>query len=146
MKLNIDIVRESWGWVGLEPAEIVGENDFGNLLIKDTVGKYWRLCPEECFCNIVAENHAAFEALLRDEAFLQDWRMHKLIALARDRLGPLPKDRKYCLKIPGIWGGAYDGNSLATITLAELLAASGYIASQIKDLPDGAQVQLRIVD
>ena len=28
-------VKEAWGWSGVEPVEIVTENDFGNLILKD---------------------------------------------------------------------------------------------------------------
>ena len=49
-------IKESWGWVGIEPVEVVGENDFGNLMIKDIQGKYWRLCPEDVYCEVVAQN------------------------------------------------------------------------------------------
>ena len=41
----IQEIKESWGWVGIDPIEVVGENDFGNLMIKDSSGSYWRLCP-----------------------------------------------------------------------------------------------------
>ena len=50
----IDEVIESWGWVGIRPAEIVAENDFGNLIIKDAEDNFWRLCPEDVYCEIVA--------------------------------------------------------------------------------------------
>ena len=36
-------IRNAWGWVGINPAEIIGQNDFGNLIIKTKDGKYWRL-------------------------------------------------------------------------------------------------------
>lgn len=31
----VEEIRQSWGWVGIEPVEVVGENDFGNLIVKD---------------------------------------------------------------------------------------------------------------
>lgn len=43
----IAIVKEAWGWTGLDPDQIVGDNDFGNLIVKDQSGCYWRLCPED---------------------------------------------------------------------------------------------------
>ena len=52
----ISEIRSSWGWIGIEPEEIVGENDFGNLMIRDVEGKYWRLCPEDVYCKVVAGN------------------------------------------------------------------------------------------
>jgi len=34
----IDEIKKSWGWIGIQPEEVVGENDFGNLIVKDTGG------------------------------------------------------------------------------------------------------------
>ncbi|MEZ5440683.1 MAG: DUF1851 domain-containing protein [Lysobacterales bacterium] len=142
----IGIISEDWGWTGLVPEQIVGDNEFGNLMIKDVDGAYWRLCPEDLYCRRIAHSRAELDQLSRDQEFLQDWTMRELVAEARERLGPLPPDRKYCLKIPGPLGGEYGGDNLATLSLHELISVSGHIARQIEDLPDGAQVVLKVVD
>jgi hypothetical protein len=142
----IEEIKEAWGWIGIEPREIVGENAFGNLLIKDINGKYWRLCPEDVYCEVVANTDAEFEKLNKDEEFLLDWNMENLVNEARERLGSLNEGRKYCLKIPGILGGEYGGDNLATISFNELISFSGDLAKQIKDLPNGAQIQFKFVD
>jgi hypothetical protein len=80
----IDEIHQSWSWVGLDPVEIVGENDFGNLIVKDTGGKYWRLCPEDCSCSVVAANRQKLEELSKDQEFLHDWYMRALVELARE--------------------------------------------------------------
>ena len=38
----IEKISEAWGWTGIFPTEIIDENNFGNLIIKDKDGKYWR--------------------------------------------------------------------------------------------------------
>ena len=142
----VDEIRQSWGWVGIEPIEVVGENDFGNLIIKDIDGKYWRLCPEDCYCEVIAADRAQLDQLSTDQEFLHDWYMKALVSLASDTCGPLTEGRKYCLKIPGILGGAYGGDNLATAPLVELVRFSGDLAHQIKDLPPGSQINLQVVD
>lgn len=142
----LEELRESWGWVGMVPVEVVGENDFGNLMIKDKDGKYWRLCPEDLSCKVVAQNRTELDALSHDQEFLHDWYMKSLVEQAKAYLGPLPEGRKYCLKIPGILGGEYGGANLATISLVELVRFSGNVAKQIKDLPDGAKIELKVTD
>ena len=142
----VDEIKESWGWVGIDPLEVVGENDFGNLMIKDIEGKYWRLCPEDLYCKVVAQNRAELDALSTDQEFLADWYMKALVEVAKDKLGPLEEDRKYYLVIPGVLGGEYGINNIKTLPLAELIRLSGDLGKQIKDLPDGAQVKLKVVD
>lgn len=142
----VEEIKESWGWVGIEPVEVVGENDFGNLMIKDTAGKYWRLCPEDVYCEVVAENREELDALSTDQEFLEDWYMETLVEVAKDNLGPLEESRKFYLVIPGALGGEYGINNIKTAPLVEIIRYSGDVGKQIKDLPDGAQVKLKIID
>ena len=37
----LDVIRESWGWIGLEPAAIQATNDFGNVIVRHADGTYW---------------------------------------------------------------------------------------------------------
>lgn len=142
----IEEIRESWGWIGIDPVEVVGENDFGNLMIKDAHGKYWRLCPEDLYCKVVANSRVELNELSKNQDFLHDWYMRALVEQAKEKLGPLQDGRKYCQKIPGVLGGEYGGENLGTVPLSELVRFSGDLARQIKDLPDGVQVKLNVVD
>lgn len=142
----VDVIRESWEWRGIEPVEVVGENDFGNLIIKDASEKYWRLRPEDCCCDVIATNLAALSQLLIDKDFLNDWSMTSLVSLANHKYGLLPEGRKYCLKIPSVLGGGYCESNLATAPLVELVRISGTIARRIHDLADGSKVKLQVVE
>jgi len=145
MKLTAEI-SQAWGWAGIKPLEIVGENDFGNFIIKDVNGSYWRLCPEDLYCQVIAQDRAALDALSTNQDFLQDWYMSGLVAQARERLGALRPGYKYCLKIPGVLGGEYGGENLASIPVKELVSVSGHIAKEIESMQDGAQIQLKITE
>ena len=142
----LETVQSAWGWTGIKPAELVNENDFGNLIIKDAQGQYWRLCPEDCYCEVVAADQPAFEALAADSEFLVDWQMSALVDQAAQRLGPLASGRKYCLKIPGVLGGEYGGDNLGTISMVELIRFSGDIARQIAGLPEGTPIKISVID
>jgi hypothetical protein len=141
-----DILDAAWGWTGLQATEVVGDNPFGNLMIRASDGRFWRLCPEDLYCQVIADDRAALDELAHDQTFLQDWYMEAMVEKAQHQLGPLDEGRKYCLKIPGVLGGEYGGDNLATIDLCELIRASGDIARQIAELPDGAQVRLTVTD
>jgi hypothetical protein len=140
----LDEVRSAWGWVGIEPVELIDDNDFGNLILKDIHGQYWRLCPEELYCEVVASSREELDRLAMDQEFLRDWYMRALVDQAFQRLGVLAPGRKYCFKIPGVLGGEYGGDNLGTISFDELIRASGCIAQQIADLPDGTSIKLSV--
>ena len=142
----IDVIKESWGWIGIDPQKVIGENAFGNLLIQDTQERYWRICPEDLDCKIIAENSDEYEALLKEEVFLSDWEVQSWVVQAREKLGSLSEGKKYCLKIPGILGGKYNADNFGIISFEELISASGALAQQIEDLPDGTQIELSTVD
>lgn len=142
----LETVRSAWAWTGLEPKELVAENEFGNLIVKDESGRFWRICPEELSCDVVAEERASLDALFLDIEFQEDWSMDRLVALAVQCVGPLAEGRKYCLKIPGMLGGQYREENLASLSFTELVSFAGHVAQQIKDLPDGTKVNFRFDD
>jgi hypothetical protein len=139
----IDVIRAEWGWTGIDPVHVACENDFGNLIVEDRSGQFWRVCPEECSCEVVAPDRERLDLLLKDETFLRDWRMSSLVSMATEGLGALTDGRKYCLKVPAVLGGEYAIDNLGTMALGELIGASGCIANQLRDLPDGATIRLR---
>jgi len=142
----LSAVESSWGWTGLRPTAVVGDNPFGNLLIRDETEQYWRICPEDLSCVVVARTRAELDALSQNQEFLHDWYMTALVEQAEQRLGPLRPGYRYCLSVPGALGGQYGGDNLAMLPLLELVAASGHIAEQVRGLPDGAQVRLVVTE
>ncbi|MDR7068586.1 hypothetical protein J2X02_001403 [Pseudoxanthomonas japonensis] len=71
----VAVVESAWDWTGLEPDQIVGDNDFGNLLINDKQGRYWRLCSEDLYRRAVADSRAELDRLSQNQEFLHDWHM-----------------------------------------------------------------------
>jgi hypothetical protein len=138
----ISEIKSAWSWLGVEPAEILATNAFGNVLFKDADSRFWRLCPEELACTVVAETRSELDQLLGDPNFQVDWEMTRLVTEAHRSLGTPTEGRCYCLKVAAPLGGTYTIENIATISTAELIAFSGYLASQIHDLPDGAKIRL----
>ena len=141
----LDVIRDAWGWIGLDPERIEAANSFGNVVVRDRKGAYWRICPEELSCEVIASSGDAYEALWNDEEFLADWNMDRIVEIAKTAFGTLPDDRCYCLKVPGVVGGKYDGGNIETISRAEAIRVSGDFAEQISDLPDGQEITIEIV-
>ena len=68
--------------------------------------------------------------------------MTELTTLAQNKLGPKKQNRCYCFKLVPALGGKYDSDNLAEISIEELIAFSGNLAEQIKDVPDGGQIKI----
>jgi hypothetical protein len=136
----------AWSWLGLEPARIIAENEFGNLIIEDVLGSFWRLCPEECSCTKIASNLSELESVRNDPKFAEDWEMMWIVEIAKGVCGPLSQGNKYSLKMPACLGGDYVAENFAIVPLRELIGFSGSIAFQAKDLPDGAKIKLKVIN
>ena len=139
-------VKDNWGWVGINPTEVVAENDFGNLILKDAGDKFWRLCPEDIYCEVVAESIDEYNKLITDPEFINDWNMTVMVDEAMEMLGPLKKGYKFYLVIPGVLNGEYSGTNIQTAPFVEIIRLSGELGNQIKDLPDGAEVKFKAID
>ena len=139
-------IKDAWGWVGLNPVQVVGDNSFGNLIVKDNDGRYWRLCPEDLTCTVVAQNRLELDALSQQREFLQHWNMAELVSQARSALGALRPGYKYSLKVPAPLGGEYSASNLATTPLQELVSLSGSLAEQTAGLPTGSKVRLVVTE
>jgi hypothetical protein len=100
---------------------------------------------QEWSCEKVARNSDEFATLSSKDEFRTDWEMSRLVQKAKQKLGPLSEGRCYCLKLPAVIGGSYDVTNLGTISLIELISFSGDMAAQIKDVPDGGQIKIKIV-
>jgi hypothetical protein len=133
--ITVDAINEAWGWVGLKAVEVLGENPFGNLIIRDDEGRYWRIAPQDLCCEPVAEDRAALDALSYNQEFLDGWYMPDQVRLAETTLGPLTAGRTYCLKIPSALGGHYGRDNLAMVPLHELIRFAGEGAQQFDGLP-----------
>jgi hypothetical protein len=103
----LDEIGDTWAWMGVRPRALVIENAFGNVIFTDEDGQYWRICPEELSCEVVATNGEEFAKLQSTDQFVEDWTMQALVERVRSTLAPPTADRCYCMKIPATLGCAY---------------------------------------
>lgn len=139
----IEEVKEHWGWTGINPTEVVAENEFGNLILKDAEDNFWRLCPEDVYCEVIANSIDDYNKLINDQEFLIDWNMIVMVDEAKKMLGELKEGCKYYMVIPGVLNGEYSGNNIKTAPFKEVIGLSGDLGKRIKDLPDGAEINLK---
>ena len=65
-------ICEAWGWMGIESAEVIAVNKFGNVIFTDRGGRYWRICPEELECRVIAQSADSYGRLQGDPEFKKD--------------------------------------------------------------------------
>ncbi len=78
---------------------------------------------------------------------LADYNLHTGYPVAHQwqiQHGALPIGKRLALKVPLVLGGNYSLDNLYAVDAVEGMRFRGDIVHQIKDLPDGSQVQFRI--
>ncbi|MDI3335238.1 DUF1851 domain-containing protein [Defluviimonas aestuarii] len=144
--LTLASVDAAWGWAMPHARRIIATNSFGNVLIEVGDGAVWRIIPEELSCTRIAPDLASFDALNEEADFREDWEMTRLVEMAEKSCGVLQPDTVYHLVIPAVLGGQYTTDNIQRISLSELVSVSGDMARQIDNLPDGAQVAIKVVE
>ena len=138
----IETINKSWKWTGKTAKEIVAINDFGNIIFTTADGEYFRICPEELSCNLIARTPDDYDELQKDPDFIEDWEISEFVKLATETLGKLNEGEKYCLKLPAVFLGEYSAQNIGKAPHDKLISFAGEMAEKIKDLPDGTELKL----
>lgn len=138
----LQAISQGWSWKLGKPVEIIATNRFGNAIIRNEAGQYFRIIPEEWQCELLAGSAADLAEKRKQPDFVRDWEMLPLVARAEAAHGALTEGQVYYLVVPGVLGGKYSEDNIRKISLTELMAYSGDMAHQINDVPDGAEVKI----
>ena len=143
MSSLLESIQEGWGWAIGSPTRVVAVNSFGNVIVQNSKGQFFRIIPENLEYVFLCDSENALEKITRESAFAFDWDMKLPRGQAERALGKLTTNECYHLVIPATLGGAYALSNIKKISIGEWLSFSGCVAQQIKDLPDGTQVELK---
>ncbi len=126
----IQIIKQYWGFTGIRPALIIERNQFGNLIVQDNSSRFWRICPEELSCEVIAQNPKQMKQLWDDAEFKKDWDMTGFAMLAYNALGMVDDEQCYYFVKPPALGGSYDIANIGTTTITDLIIDSGIQAEK----------------
>ena len=140
MNTVLQAISEGWSWKLGTPVDVVATNCFGNVIVQNQDGDFYRIMPEEWQCELLARTPAELEEKKKTESFVRDWEMTPLVDRAVAAHGPLAAGECFFLVVPSMLGGKYAEENIRKITLPELLSYSGSMAAKIDDVPDGDSV------
>ena len=143
----------AWKWLVPEPWKIVACSMFGGVFFeKSQGGVFWLECPT-AQVEQVASSAAEFHAFLggeRDEAWEEqtdEWFLPGLVQQLHDakkRPGP---GQCYGLTILPIFdGGRYSVGNVFVLPVREWLTVTASLHQQVRELPDGSRVEIKVVD
>lgn len=132
----LESVIQHWGWTGIKPVKVIAENEFGNIIMQDESEQFWRLCPEDLYCDVIADDKDDYNDLVKDEEFNQDWFMDVMVHKATEKYGPLKEGFKFHLLEPGALGGKYAVFNIKPIEIERIIQFSGELAQKLSRAGD----------
>lgn len=57
----LEAIAQGWGWKLGEPVAIIATNRFGNALVQNKAGQFFRITPEELQCQLLASSSSELE-------------------------------------------------------------------------------------
>lgn len=100
--------------------------------------------PETAAFETIAVNIKEWAQLILDD--YEFWTGYKIAHDWQMQYGPIPIGRRLVPTTPFVLGGSYSVANVRAIDAIEGMNYRASIAVQIRDLPDGTQVTLRVID
>jgi hypothetical protein len=145
MSREVNALNAAWGWTGVTFAEVVAHSLMGHALVTDSTGAFHYLDPDLAELTLLGDEAAASAHMALEET-QAIWRATALVEAAAKRLGPPAIGEVYSLTLPALLAGDYAHENLIRIEFVKLIFLTGDLARQTRDLPDGAPVQLKVID
>ncbi|MEO0871889.1 MAG: hypothetical protein AAFY19_08025 [Pseudomonadota bacterium] len=141
----VDVFNESWSWTGITAKRVRAQSPMGHLILSDENEQFFYLDPDGMVI-VPLGTKAEAEAHLAQADAQELWWGGDLVEAGKALLGEPPEGSVFSLKPEAMVQGHYAPENLWIISLEELIAFTGDLARQIKDLPDGMQIKFEVTD
>jgi hypothetical protein len=141
----VHALNVAWGWTGVDFAEEISHSLMGHMLVTDRAGTFHYVDPDLGAVTPLGDEAAAQAHMALAETKVL-WRADKLVDAAAKRLGPPAIGEVYSLTPQALVAGDYAPENLIRIDLVRLIHIAGDIARQVRDLPEGAPVNIKVVN
>jgi hypothetical protein len=146
---DADAVQElttSWGWLLKQPFTPLLFSALGDMVFLNEAGEVFWLNTGTADISKVASSKVEFFELLKTE-IINDWFLPPLIENLRMADKQLARGHCYTyVTLPIFNEGKYVVENFNPVPARQHFSATGYIHRQIRELPDGAKVQLNVVE
>jgi hypothetical protein len=144
--LDEQALLRNWSWLLPENLSIWIMNTFGDLFVVLDDGSVHRLTTDGGELEKLAESREHFEELMLESNNANTWLLIPLVDKVVSSGKQLEPGKCFGYKIPPVAGGKYEPDNIAIKSIKEYHSFLGYFYEKIKDLPNGAKIQFKIVD
>jgi hypothetical protein len=136
---------KNWRWLVGGLPTLLGWSSAGDLFVAQPNGVVQRIDTGYGELEPVAESIAQFEEALGDPEVEWELCLLPVVRQFEQEHGPLLGNECLGFTTLPIFKGTYSAENRYRLTIAEHAAFTGDLHSQIRDLPDGAMVRLKII-
>jgi len=140
-----DLLGE-WRWLIGPDLQPIVATVMGDVFLKSGDGCVSLLRTDIGELSRVAGSVEDLRNSMKDNALVQDWFMLNLLQKLIDTGAVRRANQVFGFVIPPVLGGEYSKENIRAVSLPDYLNFTGDVAQQIADLPDGATVQLKVVE
>ena len=140
-----DKLLDEWRWLIGGLPTLVGWSSAADLFVRSAEGKIAMIDSGAGVINVVAESESEFQSQLRNPAKAAELLQLDVVEAFVRADGALPADRCLGYRTLPALGGSYAVENRYALSMAEHAAFTGDVHRQIRDLPDGARVKIKIV-
>lgn len=143
---GIDLTKalSAWSWLLPSKFTVWLINKFGEMCIVLEDGSVCFLSITDGTFDKIANDEEEFYSLIDDDENTNRWFAVPLVDKLKSAGINLNDGQCYGFKKPLVFGGNYTIDNIAPFNISDCISAYGSIHRQIKDLPDGSQVAIKI--
>ncbi len=136
---------EDWLWL-IGSALPILITSAGDVFLQNDTGEIIWLMTGSAELEKVADSYEQFQSKLQNDDLVSDWFLIRVIAELKAQGNELDPGNLYGFKMLPTLGGEYEPENFEQTDIEVHFSMSGQINFQIKDLPDGAEVNFKMVD
>lgn len=144
--INIESVLSDWNWILPKQLEVLYVTLFGDIFFTDSEGGVNWLDTGSFNLSKVAESLEKFHQLLQDEKNFNTWLLPRLCEELVTSGQKLEQEQVYSFKQMPALGGDYVVDNIKPTDIYVHFTISGQIGEQLKDIPDGTQINFKLTE
>ncbi|WP_121808855.1 T6SS immunity protein Tdi1 domain-containing protein [Mucilaginibacter kameinonensis] len=145
-QLDIKDILSCWDWLVKDLTQLLLISKFGDLFFWAKDGAVYWLATDMCNLTKVADSKPEFYRLLKDNELIENWFMPQLLKELEQEGVYLDPYQVYSYKKMPVLGGEYTIDNINPVDIKTHFELAGIIGEQIKDLPAGTKVKLKVTE
>lgn len=143
-EINEDEIFSDWTWLVGQPKKVLIVTKFGDLFFTDMNDEVYWLDTGAGLVTKVAESIEHFEETAKDKEKFTEWFLTDLYLQLQEQEILLQDNEVYSFQTLPILGGRYSADNFKPTDISVHFAITGQICENLKDIPDGTKIKLKI--